>query len=328
MQHLSFLVQAATLELTCHICLLFPHIMQTARTGAAGEDSHPTGSLKNARVIASCGSCGAAGSRAMGELPHGRRRKRVRARSFLGAAAISASLTPACAFLTHPHQHCCRGPSARPPQRANTPQTTRNTARESSSLQRVWRLPAHTEEKIDWRFKPLKWPPLVRSAKRGSDTGGGTGKPETTQSGRGSGDSADVPRLGLANQSKPNEYQAELFRLIVECERNSLVYLPTGSAGKTVVASMVLRRLLELNPGRQAFFLVETTALAVQQVRALRCAATAFPRPPQAGCWWAGPPATPTSCPVSKVVPVTHVKGTFLNTSLIAITPRRRDTAP
>lgn len=63
----------------------------------------------------------------------------------------------------------------------------------------------------------------------------------------------------------PRPYQRELFRSVIECKRNSLVYLPTG-LGKTLVACMVLEAILRLNPGRQAFFLVETNALAMQQV--------------------------------------------------------------
>lgn len=199
----------------------------------------------------------------------GRRRKRARARSFLGAAAISASLTPACAFLTHQH-HPCHGP-ARPPQRTTTPEKAWDISRgNNSSLRRVRHLPAHTEEKIDPRFKPLKRPPLIRSTPRRGSRSSGSDKPETAESGGGlGGGSADVPGLDLTYQSKPSVYQVQLFRSIVECERNSLAYLPSGLADKAVVASMVLRRLLELNPGRQAFFLVETTALAAQQVRAL-----------------------------------------------------------
>lgn len=71
-------------------------------------------------------------------------------------------------------------------------------------------------------------------------------------------------------RTPPRAYQEELFSAVMECEQNSLVYLPTG-LGKTLVASMVLRRLLDLNPDRQTFFLVETTALAMQQVNLCRC---------------------------------------------------------
>lgn len=200
------------------------------------------------------------------------RRKRVRARSFLGAAAISASLTPAaCAFLAHQHQHHhhhqCHRPTrpapSTPPPAERSWSIARGRNGRSSSLRRVRCLPARTEE-IQWQFKPSKWPPLVRSIpKRGGVSGGG--KPEATESGLGGGGggSGEVPGL---TKSMPRSYQVGLFRSVMECERNSLVYLPTG-LGKTLVASMVLKRLLDLNPGRQAFFLVETAALAAQQVR-------------------------------------------------------------
>eukprot|EP00752_Nemacystus_decipiens_P003611 g3328.t1 len=206
----------------------------------------------------------------MEEPRHRRRRKRVRARSFVGAAAISASLTPAvtCAFLTHQH-HPCHGPT-RPPQRtAKAPEKAWQSAREGGSLRRMRCLPAHTEEMTDWRFKPLKWPPLVRSTPKRGGGGGDSGRPRATESELVGDSTLDLPG-GLTDRSKPSAYQVDLFRSIMECERNSLVHLPTASASRTVVASLVLGRLLELNPGRQAFFLVETTALAVQQAARLR----------------------------------------------------------
>lgn len=53
--------------------------------------------------------------------------------------------------------------------------------------------------------------------------------------------------------------------MVMKNERNALVYLPTG-LGKTLVAAMVLKKMLHCNPERQAVFLVETNALAIQQV--------------------------------------------------------------
>lgn len=59
-----------------------------------------------------------------------------------------------------------------------------------------------------------------------------------------------------------------LYRAVVECERNSLVYLPRGRGlGRTLLAGMVMRRLLDLNPQRQAFFLVEMEAQVSKPVR-------------------------------------------------------------
>lgn len=128
------------------------------------------------------------------------------------------------------------------------------------------RLPAHTEA-TTWHFEPAKWPRLVRSTPARGGGGGGSSKPQTgaKEVELVGGDSADDVLTTLPS-SKPRDYQVELFRSVMECERNSLVYLPNG-LGKTLVAGMVLKRLLELNPGRQAFFLVETTTLAVQQVK-------------------------------------------------------------
>lgn len=101
-----------------------------------------------------------------------------------------------------------------------------------------------SKEDIEREFKPRKRPPLVRFV--------------------GNQKEASAPEVGLT-KSYPRPYQIELFRIVTECERNSLVYLPTG-LGKTLVAAMVLRHLLELNPERQAYFVVETSALAMQQV--------------------------------------------------------------
>lgn len=66
-------------------------------------------------------------------------------------------------------------------------------------------------------------------------------------------------------ETHPRSYQSELFTLVMASERNALVYLPTG-LGKTLVSIMAVQRMLELNPERQAYFLVETNALVIQQV--------------------------------------------------------------
>lgn len=129
----------------------------------------------------------------------------------------------------------------------------------NSSLKKVQVLPATPGEKKR-QFKPRTWLPLVRHAAAS--------------------DKANAKRragvgMGLT-KTTPRPYQVELFRSVIESERNSLVYLPTG-LGKTLVAAMVIKRLLELNKDKQAFFLVETNALAMQQVgfpcvcRELRC---------------------------------------------------------
>lgn len=182
-------------------------------------------------------------------------RRRLRALSFLGAAAISAASTPACAFLTH--QHPCHGAARAAPPSTNAAEKGWNIAQRSSSPRRVRHLPAHAEER-GWQFKPLKLPPLVRSIPKS-----GCGRPEQNPGEEVSELSGDVPAL---TRSKPRGYQTELFRSVMECERNSLVCLPPGP-GTTLVTSMVLKQLLGLNPGRQALFLVETAAVAARQVR-------------------------------------------------------------
>eukprot|EP00903_Cladosiphon_okamuranus_P019581 g18009.t1 len=143
------------------------------------------------------------------------------------------------------------------------------TARDSS-LREVNLLPAAKEEE-DRRFTPRRWPPLIRSHGAPSTavasglpfadhTGGG--RRRRRQLGGGTGGRAGAQQQ--LTRTTPRGYQEELFLAVMGSERNSMVYLPTG-LGKTLVACMVLRRLLDLNPGRQAYFLVETTALAVQQ---------------------------------------------------------------
>lgn len=121
-------------------------------------------------------------------------------------------------------------------------------AREGS-LREVLLLPAGKEEE-ERKFKPRQWPPLIKSEGGGGGSAGGAG--------------AVAVAAGLT-KTPPRAYQEELFEAVMESDQNSLVYLPTG-LGKTLVAVMALRRMLDLNPERQAFFLVETTALAVQQV--------------------------------------------------------------
>ncbi|CAM9520022.1 unnamed protein product, partial [Hapterophycus canaliculatus] len=124
-------------------------------------------------------------------------------------------------------------------------------AREST-LREVLLLPAGKEEE-ERQFKPRSWPPLIKSGRHGGQDAAG----------------AEASATAGMMRTPPRAYQEELFSAVMECEQNSLVYLPTG-LGKTLVASMVLRRLLDLNPDRQAFFLVETTALAMQQTTRLQ----------------------------------------------------------
>lgn len=177
-----------------------------------------------------------------------------------------------------------------------------------SSLREVRHMPAGREEE-DRRFTPRsRWPPLIRShvaaapsrlappsgaavaaattsafaasdpmsdrgGRRRRERGGGGGSGGGGGDGIGHGNVAIDGRQQQQQQltrSTPRGYQEELYAAVMGSERNSMVYLPTG-LGKTLVACMVLRRMLDLNPGRQAYFLVETTALAMQQVCFVVC---------------------------------------------------------
>lgn len=120
-----------------------------------------------------------------------------------------------------------------------------------NALEKVDVLPALQTEKAR-QFTPKTRPPLVKNV---------TAKTPHRINAAGE---AFPPGEGLTKTS-PRPYQVELFRAVTACERNSLVWLPMG-LDNTLIASMVLQQILELNPERQGFFLVETTALAMQQV--------------------------------------------------------------
>lgn len=72
---------------------------------------------------------------------------------------------------------------------------------------------------------------------------------------------------------KPRPYQDQLLE--ISLERNTIIYLPTG-AGKTYIALMAMKRMSAdltrplADGGRRSIFLVNTVALANQQVEAIR----------------------------------------------------------
>ncbi|CAM9101617.1 unnamed protein product [Pylaiella littoralis] len=129
-------------------------------------------------------------------------------------------------------------------------------------------LMAASKEDRARRFEPKKRPPLVRSvvfAPGAVHTAGG-GRDKV-----GGAAAAAAAEWRAMTKTHPRPYQAKLSRAVIECERNSLTYLPPGTAlGRTLVAASVMQRLLELNSDRQAFFLVETDARAMQQAAKLR----------------------------------------------------------
>ena len=66
----------------------------------------------------------------------------------------------------------------------------------------------------------------------------------------------------------PRKYQQELF--LQALQRNTLVYLPTGS-GKTLIAAMVLSCMKKLNPDKLMVFLVDRIPLVYQQSEYIKC---------------------------------------------------------
>lgn len=64
----------------------------------------------------------------------------------------------------------------------------------------------------------------------------------------------------------PRSYQWELYGRAMEGDR--VIFLPTGT-GKTLISCMTISYMLELNPTRQALFLVDKVLLVIQQSRYL-----------------------------------------------------------
>lgn len=64
----------------------------------------------------------------------------------------------------------------------------------------------------------------------------------------------------------PRSYQWELYGRAMEGDR--VIFLPTGT-GKTLISCMAISSMLELNPTRQALFLVDKVLLVIQQSRYL-----------------------------------------------------------
>lgn len=125
-------------------------------------------------------------------------------------------------------------------------------ARENSILGELQVMPP-SDNDIKRKFVSRKWPCLAKSLEAAKKKGTMSHDASDSLDGRG------------LTKTKPRPYQSELFRMVTRTERNSLVYLPTG-LGKTLVAAMVVKCMSEWNPERLAVFLVETNALAIQQV--------------------------------------------------------------
>ena len=90
--------------------------------------------------------------------------------------------------------------------------------------------------------------------------------------------SADFDWTNLLENKTPHDYQVTfencffLSQLLqVECfvealQQNMIAVLPTG-AGKTLIASMWLKRLKELNPEKIGLFVVDKIPLVKQQAK-------------------------------------------------------------
>ena len=70
----------------------------------------------------------------------------------------------------------------------------------------------------------------------------------------------------LKTNKVPREYQIEAF--VEGLQRNIVIVLNTG-AGKTLIASMILAKMCELNLGRMGLMIVDRVPLAFQQQRAI-----------------------------------------------------------
>lgn len=125
-------------------------------------------------------------------------------------------------------------------------------ARESSSLNILRVLPA-SEDDLGMKFSPQAWLPLAKTLEAAKKVRTADREEPLNETGEG------------LTKTPPRPYQSELYRMVTRTKRNSLVYLPTG-LGKTLVATMAVQSMLRWNPERLAVFLVETNALAIQQV--------------------------------------------------------------
>ena len=73
--------------------------------------------------------------------------------------------------------------------------------------------------------------------------------------------------LDSSTRTEPCMYQLELYNKAMKT--NAVCFLPTGT-GKTLVAALVIARMLKLNPSRQVVFLVDRVLLVLQQSDYLR----------------------------------------------------------
>ena len=68
----------------------------------------------------------------------------------------------------------------------------------------------------------------------------------------------------LQNGKEARDYQVEC--LITALQQDSVTVLPTG-AGKTLIASMLFKRMKELNPDKLGLLIVDKIPLVYQQTK-------------------------------------------------------------
>ena len=78
----------------------------------------------------------------------------------------------------------------------------------------------------------------------------------------------DFDWTNLLENKKARNYQVQCF--IEALQQDLVAVLPTG-AGKTMIASMLLKRMKELNPEKMGLFIVDRIPLVYQQAKVSYC---------------------------------------------------------
>ena len=76
--------------------------------------------------------------------------------------------------------------------------------------------------------------------------------------------SEDYDWTNILDNKGARDYQVECF--VESLQRDLVAVLPTG-AGKTLIASMLLKRMKELNPEKMGLFIVDRIPLVFQQAK-------------------------------------------------------------
>ena len=76
--------------------------------------------------------------------------------------------------------------------------------------------------------------------------------------------SEDFDWTTLLENKDARDYQIQCF--VEALQKDLVAILPTG-AGKTLIASMLLKRMKELNPNKMGLFIVDRIPLVYQQAK-------------------------------------------------------------